>query len=53
MLLAALALSLVAGDAVPGSDGWTASLNDLMALTGFAGVVITASVLLFDYVWND
>ena len=38
---------------VPGSDGWTASLNDLLALVGFAGVVITASVLLFDYVWND
>ncbi len=38
---------------VPGSDGWAASLNDLLALVGFAGVVITASVLLFDYVWND
>ena len=38
---------------VPGTDGWTASLNALLALVGFAGVVITASVLLFDYVWND
>ena len=38
---------------IPGPDGWTASLNALLALFGFAGVVITASVLLFDYVWND
>ncbi|MEM8486757.1 MAG: heme exporter protein CcmB [Bacteroidota bacterium] len=33
--------------------GWDAAINDLMVLTGFAGVTITASVLLFDYVWND
>ena len=33
--------------------GWDAALNDLMVLIGFAGVTITTSVLLFDYVWND
>ena len=33
--------------------GWTAASDELLALTGFAGVVNTASVLLFDYVWND
>ncbi|MFK7847407.1 MAG: heme exporter protein CcmB [Rhodothermales bacterium] len=33
--------------------GWDAALNDLMVLIGYAGVTITASVLLFDYVWND
>ncbi len=33
--------------------GWDAAINDLMVLIGFAGVTITASVLLFDYVWND
>ena len=39
--------------ASPAGAGWDASLDALLALTGFAGVVITASVLLFDYVWND
>ncbi len=32
---------------------WAASLDDLVTLGAYAGVVITASVLLFDYVWND
>ena len=40
-------------NALPAGKGWTASLDALLALVGFAGVVITASVLLFDYVWND
>ena len=33
--------------------GWEAAINDLLLLVGFAGVTITASVLLFDYVWKD
>ncbi len=32
---------------------WAASLNDLITLGGYAGAVITASVLLFDFVWQD
>lgn len=28
-------------------------LNDLWALIGFAGVTITAGILLFDYIWED
>ncbi len=32
---------------------WDASAGDLVTLGAYAGVVITASVLLFDYVWND
>lgn len=32
---------------------WAAAADDLVALGAYAGVVITASVLLFDYVWND
>src|SRR5690606_30455057 len=32
---------------------WAASVDDLVALGAYAGVVITASVLLFDYAWND
>ncbi len=54
-LLIPLLLSVVNATrhALPEGNGWAASTNDLLALTGFAGVVITASVLLFDYVWND
>jgi heme exporter protein B len=33
--------------------GWAESGNELVTLVAFAGVVITASVLLFEYVWND
>ena len=33
--------------------GWDAAIEDIMVLIGFAGVTITTSVLLFDYVWND
>ena len=33
--------------------GWIAASDDLMVLIGFSGVTITASVLLFDYVWRD
>jgi len=32
---------------------WAASFDDLVTLAGYAGAVITASVLLFDFVWND
>lgn len=34
-------------------DAWTAAADALAAMTGFAGVVITASVLLFDFVWQE
>jgi heme exporter protein B len=40
---------LLGGSAGP----WAASLDDLVTLAGYAGAVITASVLLFDFVWND
>ena len=32
---------------------WNAAGNSLVAMAGFAGVVIAASVLLFDYVWHE
>ena len=35
------------------AGAWTAAASALLAMTGFAGVVIAASVLLFDYVWLD
>lgn len=37
---------------VPGG-AWAASTDELVALAAYAGAVITASVLLFDYLWND
>jgi len=37
----------------PPGGAWAASVDDLVALGAYAGAVITASVLLFDYVWND
>jgi heme exporter protein B len=33
--------------------GWTAIEDEFVTLVAFSGTVITASVLLFDYVWND
>ena len=54
-LLIPLLLSVINAtrNALLGGGGWTASMDALAALVGFAGVVITASVLLFEYVWND
>ncbi len=53
-LLAPLLLSVVSASrkAILGA-GWTAVASEMLTLVGFAGVTITASVLLFDYVWND
>lgn len=58
LLFPLLIVPLLAGisatrHALPNGLGWPASSDELLALTGFAGVVITSSVLLFDYVWND
>jgi heme exporter protein B len=39
--------------APPPGGAWPASVDDLVALFAFAGAVITASVLLFDYVWEE
>ena len=32
---------------------WAAAQTDLLALIGYGGLMITASLLLFDYVWRD
>lgn len=37
---------------LPGG-GWNAAQGELWTLVGFAGATISASVLLFDYVWRD
>lgn len=54
-ILVPLLLSVVTATrhALPAGRGWNAAADSLTTIVGFAGVVITASVLLFDYVWND
>ncbi len=54
-LLIPLLLSVVSAtrNALAGGAGWSASTDEIITLISFAGVVITASTLLFDYVWND
>jgi len=54
-LLVPLLLSVVSATqaALPMGNGWKEAGDELFTLFGFAGVVITVSVLLFDYVWND
>ncbi len=34
-------------------DGGAASLNNITALVGFAGVTITSGILLFDFIWEE
>jgi heme exporter protein B len=34
-------------------NGWTPLLNSLFALIGYIGVTISASLVLFEYLWND
>lgn len=54
-LLVPLLMSVVTASrhALSGGLGWAAAADELTTLVSFGGVVITASVLLFDYVWND
>lgn len=54
-ILMPLLLSVVTASrhALSGGRGWSAAADELTTLFAFGGVVITASVLLFDYVWND
>ena len=37
----------------PSADPWGAGLQDLLSLVGYAGLMITASALLFEYVWKE
>lgn len=54
-VLVPLLMSVVSGTrhALLGEAAWIMAADELTTLVAFAGVVITASVLLFDYVWND
>ena len=54
-LLVPLLMSVVSATrhALVGETAWQLAADELTTLVAFAGVVITASVLLFDYVWKD
>ena len=54
-LLTPLLLSVVSAteEALSQGQGWGGARDELLTMVGFAGVVVTASFLLFDYVWND
>lgn len=53
-VLVPLLLSVVSGtrSALEGS-GLADVVADVLALVGYSGVVITASIILFDYIWKD
>lgn len=40
-------------EALSPTSTWSSVSSDMVALFGYAGLMITASILLFDYVWND
>lgn len=53
-LLIPLLLSAVnASVAALAGGGWAEARGDLLTLVGFSGAVISASIVLFDFVWHD
>lgn len=54
-MLIPLLLSVVkaARQALEGGLGWSGAQTELSTMAAFAGVVITASFLLFEFVWTD
>ncbi len=53
-VLAPLLLSVVRSTEIALTGrGWAEAADELLALAGYAGVVITAGALLFDYIWTD
>lgn len=53
LLLSAIQATQMALTSPPAIGAWSAAVDDVVALFAYSGAVITASVLLFDYVWND
>jgi heme exporter protein B len=51
LLFSVVALTRLA--LLPVDDPWPEATQDLTALVGYAGLTITASALLFEYVWRD
>lgn len=53
-VLIPLLLSTVGATRIALAGGtWSMATDELLTLTGYAGVVITAAFLLFEYVWHD
>lgn len=52
VLLPLLVAAINGTDAVLENEGWIGAQNSLKLLTGYAVIMITASVVLFDFVWN-
>jgi heme exporter protein B len=51
VLLPAVALTTLAAGAPSGA--WAAARGDLALLAAYAGLLVSASFVLFDYVWRD
>ncbi|MEM1057440.1 MAG: heme exporter protein CcmB [Bacteroidota bacterium] len=52
LLAPAVGITIAASGASP-LDAWDVARPDLIALVSYAGLTITASLLLFEYVWRD
>ena len=51
VLVPAVALTELASSGAPGA--WEAAAGDLTLMASYAGLLVSASFLLFDYVWRD
>ena len=51
LLIPGVSLTMLAADGTVGV--WASAVDDLVSLGAYAGLSITASFLLFDYVWKD
>jgi heme exporter protein B len=52
VLLPLLVAAIGGTSAALNNEGWAGTASHLKLLTGYAVIMITASVVLFDYVWN-
>lgn len=52
VLLPLLVAAISGTNAALGNEGWAGAENDLKLLAAYAVIMITASVVLFDFVWN-
>jgi heme exporter protein B len=51
VLVPAVSLTILASGAADGA--WAAARPDLIALVAYAGLLVSASFLLFEWVWRD
>lgn len=53
VLVPLLLASVGATRAAITGEGWASASDEVLTLAGYAGVAVTAAILLFDYVWHD